>query len=362
MNIDDTARLSGAEMIRAMPKAELHVHVEGTIEGGLLLEMADRNGIELPFDTPDGMREWQSTSRASAHNNLTNFLAGLDIARGALRTERDYYDVAMAYFRRCAEENIVYAEVMFDPQQGIRQGVPFGPQFEALRQAGKDANAANGTTIQWIMSFQRDHPLDDAIEVLKEADRYREDIIAVGLDNEEIPGFIERFSPLIDQARNRGYHLTCHCDVNQPDSHAHIRGCLDLLKVERIDHGLNVAQDADLVRRIVNEGITLTACPTFYVGQSCTATDRLAMISGLLHAGARICLNSDDPAQFGSGYLSNVLSTAQVTGGFSDAQMLHFMRNAFLSAWVEDEKKSELLSEFEAFVQTRTSAGLKAVA
>ncbi|MEX0346321.1 MAG: adenosine deaminase [Rhizobiaceae bacterium] len=338
-----------SEFIRAMPKAELHVHLEGTLEGDLLLVMAERNKIELPFDDPDGIRRMQNETKTGVTNNLVNFLRCLDICREAMRTAQDYYDTAMAFVRRSAEENVVYLEITFDPQQAVRQGVPLSQCIDALRRAQRDARRDHNVEIQWIACFQRDHSPQNAMETLIQLDPHQDAIVGVGLDNFETPNFPALFEPVMTAARERGYRLTSHCDVNQPDSLAHIGECVDLLGVERIDHGLNTAQDPALVEKVVNRRIALTGCPTFHVSMTSAPEDRIAMIKTLFDAGALISLNTDDPAQFGSGYLSHTLAACQSAGGFSDNDMLHFMRNTFDSAWINESARSKYLSMLDQF-------------
>lgn len=339
--------MTSSNFIQDMPKAELHVHIEGTIKGELLFEIAERNRIKLPYETPDDILTLQNDTKTGLHENLVNFLKCLDVSRSALRTGQDYYDIAMDYYDSCRDENIVYAEIMFDPQQAIRQGVSFDDCFEALQQARDDAKEHFGISSQWIMCFQRDHPLESALDVLEMAVPHRDNIIAVGLDNSEISGFPTTFAPLYDAAREQGYRLTSHCDVNQPDTLAHIRGCLDVLKVERIDHGLNVFQDAGLLRDVLARNIPLTACPTFVVSQNACPPDRVEMMRGLLEAGVLISLSTDDPAQFGSGWLCRTLTAAQDAGEFSDAEMVRFMENAFRSAWIPNAQRDRYLIQLQ---------------
>lgn len=334
--------------LRDMPKAELHVHIEGTIEGEKVIELADRNGVELPYKSAADVRALQSNSLKNPHNNLANFLHCLDISRSVLKRGEDFYDIAMAFFRRCHAQNVVYLEVMFDPQQAIRGGVSFGEHFEALLQAGRDAEADYGLRVQWIMTMQRDHPVEDALQTLKNADPWRQHIAGVGLDNFETPGFPRMFLPFYAAARERGYRLTSHCDVNQPDSLTHIHDCITLLGVERIDHGLNTALDATLLELVKERRIALTGCPTFMQSQGSPAADRLNMIKALLEAGVRISINTDDPAQFASGYLCHTLAQAQIHAGFSDAQMLRLMENAFCSTWLPGPDKRDYLAALEA--------------
>jgi adenine deaminase len=338
-----------SDFIRAMPKAELHVHLEGTLEGDLLLVMAERNNIVLPFDSPDGIRRMQNETKTSLTNNLANFLRCFDICREAMRTPQDYYDTAMAFIRKSAEENVIYLEISFDPQQAIRQEVSLAECVGALSRARQDAKRDHGIDIQWVACFQRDYPVENAMETLKLLDPHRDEIVGIGLDNFETPNFPKLFEPLMSAARVRGYNLTSHCDVNQPNSVSHISECVDLLEVERIDHGLNTVQDATLFKKVVDQRISLTACPTFHVSMTSTPSDRLEMIKTLFDAGALISLNTDDPAQFGSGYLNQTLTACQTAGGFSDIDMIQFMRNAFESAWIGDRTRSKYIALLDQF-------------
>lgn len=338
-----------SNFIRTMPKAELHVHLEGTLEGDLLLVIAERNKIALPFDDPDGIRRMQNETKTGLTNNLVNFLRCLDICREAMRTAEDYYDTAMAFVRKSAGENVVYLEVTFDVQQAVRQGVSLAECVDALSRARRDAKRDHDVDIQWIACFQRDHPVENAMETLIQLDPHRDEIVGIGLDNFETPGFPKLFAPVISAARDRGYRLTSHCDVNQPESLNHIRDCVDLLGVERIDHGLNTAQDATLVEKIVDGRIALTGCPTFHVSMTSAPSDRTEMIKTLFDAGALISLNTDDPAQFGSGYMNHTLAACQAAGGFSDEDMIQFMRNAFESAWIDDRARSAYMDRLHSF-------------
>jgi adenosine deaminase len=174
---------------------------------------------------------------------LTNFLDCLDISKGALRTADDYHTITVEFLRRCSREGVRYVEIMFDPQQAIRQGVTFEDCVDAISQGRTDGLRDHGVQSQLIMCFQRDHPSQEASRLLDVAESRRGDIVGIGLDNFETPGFPSMFHETYQVARRRGYRLTSHCDVNQPDSVAHIRDCDEGLGVERIDHGLNTIDD-----------------------------------------------------------------------------------------------------------------------
>jgi adenosine deaminase len=231
-------------------------------------------------------------------------------------------------------------------------------RVEALKQAQKDGASEYGVETQWIMNFQRDHPADEGLDLLDRAEPYRDFIVGVGLDNTEINGFPDLFREVFQKARSKEYRLTSHCDVNQPNTNAHIRGCLEILDVDRIDHGLNVADDDTLLDIVLSREIGLTACPTYYVSQSACPPDRLAMIEKLFDAGALISINSDDPAQFGSGWLTQVLASAQTAGQFSRSDMIKFIENGFRSSWLDSTRKNSYLDKLAQY-QKKASAQMK---
>ena len=336
-----------AGFIAAMPKAELHVHIEGTIEADLLFAIADRNDIRLPYKDAEDILAGQSEGKSNPKQNLESFIECLDICRGVLRRGRDYEEITRGYLKRCQREKIVYAEIMFDPQQGQRQGVSLDAQLEAIVSASQTGARDFGVETQWIMNFQRDWPVEEALDILKAARPYRDRIAGIGLDNPEVPNFPRIFAPLFVAARRDGYRLTSHCDVHIPNSIEHIRGCIETLGVERIDHGLNAIEDCGVVRQLLDKNIALTGCPTRYAFQPETSADDLAMMTALLEQGVLISLNSDDPAQFGSGWLTQTLVEAQRTGDLSWETMIKFMRNGFLSAWLPSDEKAGYLREFD---------------
>ena len=271
MSDDPRPDLSDWDFVAAMPKVELHVHLEGTIAPTTQLAIAERNGVELPYNTPEGVAEYQAKQRATGRENLVNFLDCLDISRGVLRTPEDFHTITMEFLARCRDERVVYVEMMFDPQQAMRQGLPLGDCVEAIAHGQHAGETDYGVESKLIMSFQRDHPAEEALSILDAAEDHRHLIVGIGLDNYETPGFPSMFLPAYEAARSKGYRLTSHCDVNQPDSAQHIRECVELLGVERIDHGLNAADDPQLIDLIGDHDIALTACPTFYTGESSSA-------------------------------------------------------------------------------------------
>lgn len=354
------SQLTLKEFIEKAPKAEVHLHVEGTIEPNFLFEMAERNGVKLPYAKPEDVLTAQLAKKKNTTENLKNFLDCLDQCRGAIRTGQDYLDIANQMLKRLHDDNVVYAEIFFDPQQGMRQGVAFDAIVEGLREAKKQAQDKLGLQTQWIMCFQRDHPSDEAFEILQKAEKHRDFIIGVGLDNFEEKDFTKAFEAPFQQAKNLGYRLTSHCDVNQPETYENIKGCLDRLSVSRIDHGLNVMEYPDLLERVIKDRIGLTGCATYYLSETAPHPSRIEMFRGLLEAGALISVNSDDPAQFGSGWVNKCMTSLQQAGNFNRSEMLLFMENAFHTAWLAPAERDAYLARLRSYAQEHEQIAVQA--
>ena len=225
-----------ASFIAGMPKAELHLHIEGTLEPELKFELAARNGLALPYASVEEMRA------AYDFNSLASFLTIYYEGMNVLVTEQDFYDLAMAYFRKAHSQNVVYAEIFFDPQGHTSRGIAFETVIKGFRRAQQDAESF-GMRTQLIMCFLRDMSAESAMETLEQSLPYGDWIVGVGLDSDERGNPPIKFKEVFDRARKEGFRLTMHCDVNQQDSTAHIRECLELIGVERIDHGVNALDD-----------------------------------------------------------------------------------------------------------------------
>jgi adenosine deaminase len=329
-----------ADFIRGMPKAELHLHIEGTLEPDLKLELAARNGVDLPYDSIDEVRS------AYAFDDLTSFLAVYYEGMSVLLHEADFYDLAMAYFRKAASQNVVYAEVFFDPQAHTTRGVEFSTVIEGLRRAQQDAEAALGLRSQLIMCFLRDMSATSAQETLERSMPYREWIVGVGLDSDEKDNPPVKFATVFEAARAGGYRLTMHCDVDQQNSVEHIRQCLEDIGVERIDHGVNCLEDEGLAAAILERGMGLTVCPI----SNRHVTDGLKAdaIKEMLRRSMRVTVNSDDPAYF-PGYINeNFLALSEAVGLTRD-EAVRLARNAFIIAWIGDEERATYLNQLEAY-------------
>jgi adenine deaminase len=323
-----------------MPKAELHLHLEGTLEPELKFELAARNGISLPYSSAAQMRS------GYAFSDLTSFLAAYYEGMSVLRGERDFYDLAMAYFRTAAGQNVVYAEVFFDPQAHTTRGIGFEEVIGGLHRARLDAQAEFGLRVQLIMCFLRDLPADSAMATLEQSLPHRDKIVGVGLDSDERDNPPVKFKRVFERARAEGYRLTMHCDVDQADSVEHIWQCLDDIGVERIDHGVNCLEDEALVARLERGGIGLTVCPV----SNRWVTDGLKAreLKTMLDRSLRATVNSDDPAYFGA-YVNQNLAAVQEAVGLTVAELAQLARNSFQIAWISAADRERYQSDLDAY-------------
>jgi adenosine deaminase len=326
--------------IEGMPKAELHLHLEGTLEPELKFELARRNGLALPYASVEEMRS------AYDFNDLASFLAVYYEGMSVLLTEADFYDLALAYFRKAHSQNVVYAEVFFDPQAHTARGVPFETVIAGFHRAQLDAEASLGLRSQLIMCFLRDLTVDSAMEALERSLPHRDWIVGVGLDSDERGNPPAKFKEVFARARREGYRLTMHCDVDQDNSVGHIWQCLDEIKVERIDHGVNALEDASLVKEINRRGLGLTVCPisNSYVTDGLKASE----IRALLEHGVRATINSDDPAYF-PGYMNENLLAVQDAASLSRSDVVQMARNAFDISWLASDERDRYVDALETY-------------
>jgi adenosine deaminase len=328
------------EFIRGLPKVELHVHIEGTLEPELKFALAERNRIALPYADVGAMRE------AYTFDDLPSFLACYYEGMGVLQTAEDFADLARAYLRRARDQHVQYAEIFFDPQAHTARGVPFDVVLGGLRTAMLEARRETGLRVQLIMCFLRDLSADYAMATLVDSLRYRDWIAGVGLDSDEHGNPPVKFAEVFRRARAEGYQVTMHCDVDQQDSTEHIRQCLEIIGVDRIDHGVNALDDDGLCTAIERRGIGLTCCPISnrYVTGSLKADE----IKRLLDRGIRVTVNSDDPAYF-PGYVTDNLLALHDAVGLSVAEVVQLQRNAIEIAWLSAAGKEELTAELDRY-------------
>ncbi len=326
------------DFIQQLPKAELHVHLEGTLEPEHIFALAERNGIELPYKTPDDV------VAAYDFHDLPSFLTIYYAAMDVLRTEADFYELAFHYFQRAAAQNIVYVEPFFDPQAHTSRGVDFDTVINGIYRAQCDARDQLGVESQLILCFLRDMSAESAAEHLEMAKPHLDKLIGVGLDSDEKDNPPTKFAQVFADARALGLKLTMHCDVNQKDILGHIRECLDVIDVDRIDHGINALEDDALCEAIVSKGLGLTVCPVSnrFVVQSLTGNE----IREMLNRGMKATVNSDDPAYFRA-YLNENFEALVDEADFTREEVRTLVRNSFDVSWLSDTQKVRYLKKLE---------------
>jgi adenosine deaminase len=329
------------DFIAGLPKCELHLHIEGTLEPELKFGLAGRNGLALPYGSVEEIRA------AYSFDDLPSFLKVYYEGMQVLRTEPDFYDLAMAYLRKAASQNVRYAEIFFDPQAHTSRGVPFDVVIRGLRRALMDADRQLGVRAQLIMCFLRDFQAEYAMATLLESLPYKEWIAGVGLDSDEKGNPPVKFAAVYERARQEGYLLTMHCDVDQDGSIEHIRQAVEDIGVNRIDHGVNILEDQRLIDLVLERGIGLTCCPISngYVTESMKAEG----IRKLMDLGVRVTVNSDDPAYF-AGYVQENLEALQDALQLTREELAQLERNAFEITWLPRHLKDAYLAEVDAYL------------
>ncbi|MGB6056019.1 MAG: adenosine deaminase [Burkholderiaceae bacterium] len=327
------------DLLQRMPKAELHVHIEGTLEPELIFALAERNRVPLAWPSVDALRA------AYAFTDLQSFLDIYYAGASVLLTEQDFYDMAWAYLQRARADQVRHAEIFFDPQTHTARGVPIGIVIDGLHRALADARAHWGMSGALILCFLRHLPEADAFEVLEQALPYRDKFIGVGLDSSERGHPPEKFARVFARCRELGLHLVAHAGEEGPP--AYIRSALDDLQVERIDHGVRCLEDAALVARLARERIALTVCPLSNVKLCVFGSMAEHNLLQLLDAGLTVTVNSDDPAYFG-GYVNDNFIAAFAALPLSRAYARQLARNSFDAAFLDAATRARYLEEVEA--------------
>ncbi|QMU75548.1 adenosine deaminase [Streptacidiphilus sp. PB12-B1b] len=322
-----------------LPKAELHLHIEGTLEPELAFALAERNRIDLPYAGPEELRA------AYAFSDLQSFLDLYYQLTAVLQTEQDFADLADAYLERAAAQGVRHAEIFFDPQAHTARGVDIGTVVRGLARSLDHSEERFGVSTGLILSFLRDLPAEDALKTLADAGPYLDRISAVGLDSAEVGHPPAKFAEVYAAARAAGLRLVAHAGEEGPPGY--ITEALDVLGVERIDHGIRCMEDPQLVARLVAEQIPLTVCPFSNVRLRCV--DRLEEhpLPAMLEAGLLVTVNSDDPSYFG-GYVEDNFRGLREALGLTDEQLRLLARNSFLASFVDDARRAELLAELDA--------------
>jgi adenine deaminase len=329
------------EFLTQIPKAELHLHIEGTLEPELLLELAARNDVAVPYTDIDAIR------RAYVFEDLQSFLDVYYAGCRVLVTEQDFYDLTMAYARRATGQGVRHAEIFFDPQTHTQRGITFPTVISGIAAALADAEQQLGLTSRIIVSFLRDLPADAAMATLDDALAFRDDITAVGLDSAELGNPPQKFQQVFDRARSEGLLAVAHAGEEGPPEY--IWEALDLLHARRIDHGVRCIEDPPLVDRLAAEQIPLTMCPLSNVKLRVVASLEDHDAGELLHRGVRVTLNSDDPAYFGGYIADNYAATARALR-LSRPDVVQLARNSFLASFLDEPDRQRHLAAIDEVV------------
>ncbi len=326
------------EFINKSPKAELHLHIEGSLEPELMFNLSKRNKIEIPFKSVEEIRA------AYNFSNLDSFLKIYYEGSNVLINEEDFFDLTWEYILRCKQDNIVHTEIFFDPQSHLPRGVSFDTVISGIDKALKKAHKDFGITSKIIMCFLRHLDEDQCFDVLKQACNYKDKIIGVGLDSSEKGNPPTKFKKLFDQAMKEGFLTVAHAGEEGPPEY--IWDSLNLLKVKRIDHGVQCLKDEKLVDKLSKEQIPLTVCPLSNV--KLCVFDKLEShnLKRMMEKGLRVMVNSDDPAYFG-GYLNkNLIETSKALNLQID-DVKELIENSFKSSFLNEESKNNWLSKID---------------
>ncbi|WP_328677884.1 adenosine deaminase [Streptomyces sp. NBC_00322] len=328
--------------LHPLPKAELHLHIEGTLEPGLAFALAARNGVELPYKDTEELR------RAYLFEDLQSFLDLYYGLTAVLHTEDDFAELAEAYLARAAEQGVRHAEIFFDPQAHTARGVPLGTVIEGLARALDHSEERHGISTRLIMCFLRDESAESAMQTLAAAKPYLHRITAVGLDSAEVGNPPSKFREVYEAAAALGLRRVAHAGEEGPP--AYITEALDVLGIERIDHGLRCMEDPQLVERLVRERIPLTLCPLSNVRLRAVDTLEDHPLPRMMAAGLLCTVNSDDPAYFG-GYVGETFYAVREALGLDEGALRELARNSFVAAFLDDDegRRAGLIAEVEAY-------------
>ena len=330
--------------VRGLPKAELHLHIEGSLEPELMFALAQRNRVSLPYASVEAVRA------AYDFADLQSFLDLYYAGAAVLQTEQDFYDLTLAYVRRAIADQVRHVELFFDPQTHTARGVAMVTVFSGIARALREARAQSGFSAQMILCFLRHLPEDDALATLDAALPLRADYAdlwtGVGLDSAEVGNPPEKFARVFARARELGFHLVAHAGEEGPP--AYIDSALDLLCVERIDHGVRAEEDPELMIRLARDQVPLTVCPLSNLKLRVVRDLRQHNLARLLRAGLCVTINSDDPAYFGGYINSNFIATADALD-LSRDELVELAANSFRASFATSEQKQAWLSELAAY-------------
>lgn len=332
--------------IAQLPKVELHLHIEGTLEPELMFRLAEKNGIKLPYASPEALKQ------AYQFKDLQEFLDLYYQGTAVLKTAEDFYDLAMAYFSRCNQEQILHHEIFFDPQAHLERGVSMGTLMDGLLSAQKEAENRYGASGGLILSLLRHLPESDGLETLKLAKPWQHKILGIGLDSSELGNPPEKFKQAYKLANEYGWHRVAHAGEEGPADY--IWSALNELNVRRIDHGVRALEDKALVDYLVKHQIPLTVCPLSNVKLKVFPEMEQHNIKQLLELGLCVTINSDDPSYFG-GYLTENMLAVQRALNLSKEEWIKITENSIKASFAPAERKQALMQRLQRTVADSTS-------
>ncbi|MEZ8781991.1 adenosine deaminase [Vibrio splendidus] len=331
--------------IKHLPKVELHLHIEGTLEPELMFQLAKRNNVSIPFDNPDQVRD------AYQFHNLQCFLDIYYQGANVLIHEQDFYDLTWAYLLKCQQDNVVHTEIFFDPQTHTERGIAFEVIINGITQALNQAEQELGISSQLIMCFLRHLDEDSAFETLKQALPYKDKIIAVGLDSSEKGNPPEKFKHVFQEAINQGFLTVAHAGEEGPAQN--ISDALSLLGITRIDHGVRCVEDEDLMEQLIAKRTPLTVCPLSNTKLKVFNTMQEHNIVELLRKGLCVTINSDDPAYFG-GYMNDNFLAVANAHPLTKNELAQFSINAIEASFISPHAKEDLIAQVRQYLAENT--------
>ena len=326
-----------------MPKAELHLHIEGSLEPEMVFRLAERNGVRLAYPSVEALRA------AYAFNNLQEFLDVYYSGMSVLRKEEDFYDLTWAYLQRVHRDNVVHVEMFFDPQAHLERGIPLHVQISGIRQALENGRERLGISFKLILSFLRHLSEESAFKTLEMAIPFLNQVDGFGLDSSEIGNPPEKFARVFAECRKLGSNITVHAGEEGPPGYVY--QALDLLRVDRIDHGNQSLEDPALVQRLADEGKTLTICPLSNLKLCVVKAMDQHPILTMLTQRVKATVNSDDPAYFG-GYINDNYRALIEHLPVTRTHLYQLARNAFEGAWISEEEKAEHIQQLDRVFAT----------
>lgn len=318
--------------IQGLPKVELHLHIEGSLEPELLFELAQRNNIDIPYESPQALR------KAYEFEDLQSFLDIYYQGANALRTEQDFYDLTWAYLERCKADNVIHTEIFFDPQTHTDRGIEFETVISGIHRAMQDGNEKLGITSQIIACFLRHLSEESAIETLQSIVKHKDKIVGVGLDSSELGHPPEKFKCAFQQAKEAGLLTVAHAGEEGPAQN--IIDSVEMLGVSRVDHGVRCVEDASLVEALIESKMPLTVCPLSNIKLCVFDEMEQHNIVDLLRKGVAVTINSDDPAYFG-GYMTDNFMAVSNAHPMTKAELAQFTINAINASFISEALKAK---------------------